>query len=179
MSLLETLHRSGGIDAIAKELALPPAIIAVGVERLLPHVREGFARLAGGVHPDPDGYPELRAMLDELGGWRLATTMLLPGPTELDHGELILKRVDLQPAARIEIANGVAAESGVDAAALLQIFPLLAMLLGGYISARLSGEERGLLRPSEEEGMAALMDDRMDNVSLQEILDPFSKRMAG
>ena len=125
MTILATLRQSGGIDALARQLGGPPAVIMAAVEATLPGLIESFRQYS-------DGMPGLLQVIEAAGGVALAQSIM-------SHD-----KVDSQPGAKIlaSIQAGTAqsganpAETGVDPDLRQRLMPLLAMLLGGYLSAR-------------------------------------------
>ena len=84
-NLLDMLRRSGGIEAVSKQLEIAPGVAAQGVEALLPALVGGFARrgeVAGGGEA---GLGDLVGMLGGLGGGGLAANVLGPDVL-LAHG---------------------------------------------------------------------------------------------
>ncbi len=131
MDFFAMLWRSGGIDAMARQVGVPPAKAMAGVRALLPPLLDGFRQYRGGM-------PELLAVLDELGGGSLAAAVMSVDSVDPAGGEALLARI----AGSAEIRRGLAdacKTGGRDPAALEAMLPLLAMLIGGYVAARAEG----------------------------------------
>jgi hypothetical protein len=135
MDLLATLRRSGGIDALARQVGSPPRPVSGGVEALLPAVLGGLRDYAQRIGGDP-GVRALLAMIDGLGDGNLAAEVMGPGPLTVEAGDRILAQFFGSPGAKRQLARDVAAESGQDPAMLERILPILTMLVCGYVSAR-------------------------------------------
>ena len=136
MDIFATLRRSGGIDALARQTGMTPPDAARGVEALLPALIGGFRRtveIAGGGMP---GIARLVAMIDARGGGEMAASVLHPDPLDSTSGEALLGGV----LGRKEISRAIAARAGeatgLESSALERVLPVLAMLVGGYLSAR-------------------------------------------
>ncbi|MFN5784253.1 MAG: DUF937 domain-containing protein, partial [Novosphingobium sp.] len=137
--LLDTLRRSGGLEAVSKELGLPPATAAAGAEALLPAVLGGFRKRTEAVGGGAGGLGNLIEMLSGLGGGELAGNVLAPGPTEVGRGNEVLGEIFGTKAVSRSVAQDASARTGIDPEALKQMLPRLAMLVGGYLSARAGG----------------------------------------
>lgn len=146
MNLFTTLRRSGGIEALARQINRPSADVAAAAEALLPEVLSCLRSYAVQEGDGEVGINRLLALLDELGGGRLAVDVMGPDKIGRALGHAVLERIceDDRPA-RLELAE-IAASSGIDAGLLEEVQPPLATLVCGYISARVggSGEQEGL-----------------------------------
>lgn len=120
MDLITTLHRSGGIVALARQLAIEPADCAGMVEALLPPLtaalRGCYQRLGA------DG---LIKVLADQGGVGLAAAIMGMEPVDPAKGWALLDRMGID-------ASDVSA--GGDAVLVARLLPLLAMLIGGYLA---------------------------------------------
>lgn len=137
--VLEMLRRSGGIEAVSRQLEILPAMAAAGTEALLPAILGGFgkhAEEAGGGEP---GLAALVGMLGSLGGGALAANVLAPEPADIARGNAVLAEIFGSKDVSRAVAADAAARSGIKPVVLEQILPLLAMLVGGYLSARAGG----------------------------------------
>lgn len=138
-NLLDMLRRSGGIEAVSKQLEIAPGVAAQGVEALLPALVGGFARrgeVAGGGEA---GLGDLVGMLGGLGGGGLAANVLGPEATDTGLGNQVLGEVFGSKDVSRSVAADAAARTGIDPEVLKKMLPLLAMLVGGYLSARAGG----------------------------------------
>lgn len=139
MDVMDMLRRSGGVDAIAKQLGIPPATAAAGAEALLPAIVGGFRKQGEAVGGGDAGLGGLIGMLGALGGGRLAANVLGPEPTETARGNEVLGQIFGSKDVSRTVAGHAAGQTGLDPALLKQMLPILAMLVGGYLSARAQG----------------------------------------
>lgn len=139
MDMLATLRRSGGIEALARELGIPSAAAAAGTEALLPAIVAGFRQ-----HRDTEGGGEaglsaVATMLEGLGGGSLAAAVMGPDAADFAPGNGVLGAIfGTKDVSRI-LADQAAQATGLEPAMLKRMLPLLAMLVGGYLSARATG----------------------------------------
>lgn len=135
MDLLTTLHRSGGIVALARQLDMEPPASASLVEALLPP-------LAGALRSCHQriGARGLLNILSEQGGAGLAAAIMGLEPVDPGKGWALLKRLDID-------ASDIAIQE--DAVLAARMLPLLAMLIGGYLAA---------IELSRDDAHAALME---------------------
>lgn len=139
MEMLETLRRSGAVDALARQLGIEPARAASGVEALLPAVLDGFRRRANDAGGGEAGLRDMVEMLSVLGGHDMARNVLFPEATEIRKGEaLLVQLIGLEDASRMAELEG-ARKTGLDPDILLRMSPILAMFVGGYLAARVRG----------------------------------------
>lgn len=139
MDVMEMLRRSGGLDAVSKQLGIPPAIAAAGADALLPAVLGGFRKHADGAGGGDGGLGSLIGMLGTLGGGALAANVLGPDETDVSKGNDVLGQIFGSKDVSRSVAADASGKSGVDAETLKKMLPLLAMLVGGYLSARAGG----------------------------------------
>ena len=139
MNLTDILRSQGGIDAIANQLGISPADAERGAGALLPAILHGMGQQTT---PDPAGAGGsgggggLADILTQLGGGALATNVIAPEPTELDKGNSILGQIFGSKDVSRQVAGHAAQGSGLDPEILKQMLPILAMLVGGYLSSR-------------------------------------------
>ena len=131
MDMLATLRRSGGINALARQLGEPPAAAKAGVQALLPLLLAGFVHYSGKL-------PEVLHIFSDLGGGGLAAQVMGFEPTSPAQGMALLGRV-IGDSDAIRGAIDADSEGGADTAMLERMLPLLAMLIGGYVAARAAG----------------------------------------
>ena len=141
MDLLATLLRSGGIEGLARQSGLSSSAALAATEASLPVLVGGMRRY---VHDHGGGRAGLARLLDllgEPGGGGLAAQVMGSSPLSMVLGEDLLDR--LFPDGD---AEALLAATGANPRELEAFWPLLAMLLGGYISARVaaSGDPRDL-----------------------------------
>lgn len=139
LDMLDMLRRSGGINAVSNELGISPATAAAGVEALLPAILGGFRKTTEAAGSGESGLGALVGMLGGLGGGGLAANVLGPEPTDLTKGNEVLGQIFGSKDVSRSVAADAATRTGIDPASLKRILPLLAMLVGGYLSARAGG----------------------------------------
>ena len=136
MNLTDILRSQGGIDAIASQLGISPADAERGAGALLPAILHGMGQQAT---PDPASTGSsgggLADVLTQLGGGALATNVIAPEPTEIDKGNTILGEIFGSKDVSRQVAGHAAQNSGLDPAILKKMLPVLAMLVGGYLSS--------------------------------------------
>lgn len=137
MNLTDILRSQGGIDAIASQLGISPADAERGAGALLPAILHGMGQQTtseGAVAEGSGG--GLADILTQLGGGALASNVIAPEPTELDKGNSILGQIFGSKDVSRQVAGHAAQSSGLDPAILKKMLPILAMLVGGYLSSR-------------------------------------------
>ena len=139
IDLLDMLRRSGGIEAVSKQLGVAPGVAATGVEALLPAIVGGFAKRSEAAGGGETGLGALVEVLGGLGGGSLAANVLGPDETEVGRGNDVLGEIFGSKDVSRSVAADAATRTGIDPATLKQMLPLLAMLVGGYLSARAGG----------------------------------------
>lgn len=139
LDLMEMLRRSGGLDAVSKQLGVPPAVAAAGADALLPAILGGFRKHADGAGGGEGGLGSLIGMLGTLGGGALAANVLGPDQTDVGKGNDVLGQIFGSKDVSRSVAADAAGRTGIDAETLKKMLPLLAMLVGGYLSARAGG----------------------------------------
>lgn len=132
MDLLTTLHRSGGIVALARQLRVAPASAAAAVERLLPELVAAFRN----IHAS-EGAAGFPVRLMALGGAFLAAEIMGAEAADPARGFAVLDWLGL------DVGRLPAGDTEQDESLLERIFPLLAMLTGGYLAATTMRGEDG------------------------------------
>lgn len=136
MDVVDVLRRSGGVEAVAQQLGLPTALASAGAEALVPAILGGFSRISAAAGGGEPGMAALADLLDGLGGGDLAARVLLREASEVASGNRVLGEVFGSKEISRTVAGRAAAQTGIAAETLERMLPLLAMLLGGYVSAR-------------------------------------------
>ncbi|MBU6266214.1 MAG: hypothetical protein KGN34_01655 [Sphingomonadales bacterium] len=129
--LFSTLRRSGGIDALARHAGITPTDAAVATRDLLPEVIARF-----GAHFGQGGVAGLTALLDRLGDGDLAFALHRGGAITAERRQrviAVLPGADRVAALLAEVRR----RSVVPAEMLAAILPLLVILVGGYLAARI------------------------------------------
>ena len=146
MVMLATLRRSGGINALSRHLNLSPADGAAAARDLLDQVvglyRDRFERSGGG----KAGVAALKGLLDPFGGGRMAMEILSSEPlAEGKPGQVLATLLPTDDAIQALIGKA-RNHSLLPADQLVAVLPILVMLVGGYLAARVetsaeSGED--------------------------------------
>ncbi len=137
MNLTDILRSQGGIDAIASQLGISPADAERGAGALLPAILHGMGQQTTSEGAVPAGSGGgLADILTQLGGGALASNVIAPEPTEIDKGNSILGQIFGSKDVSRQVAGHAAQSSGLDPAMLKKMLPILAMLVGGYLSSR-------------------------------------------
>jgi len=139
MNLTDILAQAGGIESMAKELGIPPAMAKQGADALLPAILGGFKKQAqsGG------GVEGLGGLLGQLGGGGLLDSVLGSQPTPVSQGNDVLGQIFGSKDVSRTVAGQAAAQTGIDSGILKQMLPMLAMMAAGYM-AKQGGESGGL-----------------------------------
>lgn len=139
MDLVGTFRRSGGIDAISRQLEDNNGSVRAAIEVLLPALVAGMrgnvARAGGG----RAGFDGLLALINRFGDGSLAAQVMGPYPPDAKQGVALGSAISGLP--EIEwLANVSAlADDRVGPDVLLRTMPLLVMLVCGYITALTAG----------------------------------------
>lgn len=139
MNLTDILSQAGGIDSMARDLGIPPALAKQGAEALLPAILGGFKKQAQG----SGGVEGLGGLLGQLGGGGLLDAVLGPQPTPVEAGNDVLGQIFGTKEVSRSVAGDAAAKTGIDAGTLKKMLPILAMLVAGYMAQRGDGTNSG------------------------------------
>lgn len=139
MDMMDMLRASGGLDAIAGQLGISPEVAQTGAGALLPAIVGGFQKQSDGSGGGAGGLGSLIGMLGGLGGGALADNVLGPEPTEVGKGNDILGQIFGSKDVSRTVADHASGQTGIDPAILKKMLPILAMLVGGYLSSRAGG----------------------------------------
>lgn len=139
MNLTDILAQAGGIESMANQLGIPPAMAKQGADALLPAILGGFKKQAqsGG------GVEGLGGLLGQLGGGGLLDSVLGPQATPVEQGNEVLGQIFGSKDVSRTVAGQAAAQTGIDSGILKQMLPILAMMAAGYM-AKQGGESGGL-----------------------------------
>ena len=142
MNLTDILAQAGGIESMASQLGIPPAVAKQGAEALLPAILGGFKKQAqsGG------GVEGLGGLLGQLGGGGLLDAVLGSAPTPVNQGNDVLGQIFGSKDVSRTVAGQAAEQTGLDSGILKQMLPILAMMVAGYMAKQggQSGEGGGL-----------------------------------
>lgn len=134
MQLTDMLAQMGGLQSVARQLGVSEGQVAQGAEALLPAILGGFQKQAQGQGTGLEG---LGAGLGGLGG--LLEQVLSPQATDVGPGNEVLGQIFGSKDVSRTVAQQAAQQTGLDASLLKQMLPLLAMLVGGYLSRQGGG----------------------------------------
>ena len=138
MNLTDILNQAGGIESMAKQLGVPPALAKQGAEALLPAILGGFKKQA----QSSGGLEGLGGLLGQLGGGGLLDAVLAPQATPVAPGNDVLGQIFGSKDVSRTVAGDAAARTGIDVGTLKQMLPILAMLVAGYM-AKQGGQGQG------------------------------------
>ncbi|NIJ37822.1 hypothetical protein FHR22_002525 [Sphingopyxis panaciterrae] len=137
MNLTDILQQAGGIESMASELGVPPAMAKQGAEALLPAILGGFKKQA-----QSGGIEGLGGLLGQLGGGGLLDSVLGSGPTPVGQGNDVLGQIFGSKDVSRTVAGQAAEQTGLDSGLLKQMLPMLAMMVAGYM-AKQGGQSQG------------------------------------
>lgn len=142
MNLTDILAQAGGIESMANQLGIPPAMAKQGADALLPAILGGFKKQAqsGG------GVEGLGGLIGQLGGGGLLDSVLGSQPTPVNQGNDVLGQIFGSKDVSRTVAGQASAQTGIDTGILKQMLPMLAMMAAGYMAKQggQSGESGGL-----------------------------------
>lgn len=134
MQVLDILKATGGIEAIANQLGIPPAMAEMGAGALLPAVLGGFKKQEQAAPAPSGGLGGLADILGSLGGAGLATNVLGPEPTDVSRGNDVLGQIFGSKEVSRTVAGHASGQTGIDPELLKKMLPIVAMLVAGYLS---------------------------------------------
>ena len=143
MDMMDMLRASGGLDAIAGQLGISPEMAQVGAGALLPAIVGGFQKQSDAAGGGVGGLGSLIGMLGGLGGAGLADNVLGPQETDVTKGNDILGQIFGSKDVSRTVAGHAAGQTGFDPELLKKMLPILAMLVGGYLSSRGGAQGEG------------------------------------
>src|SRR3546814_5595301 len=114
MNLTDILAQAGGIESMAKELGIPPAMAKQGADALLPAILGGFKKQAQSGGGAADGLGGLGGLLGQLGGGGLLDSVLAPQPTPVNQGNEVLGQIFGSKDVSRTVAGQAAAQHGND-----------------------------------------------------------------
>ena len=131
MQITDILAQMGGLQSVARELGVSQDQAASGAAALVPAILGGFKRQA---QSQPDGLQGLGGLLGQLGGGGLLDQVLAPQPTDVSAGNDVLGQIFGSKDVSRTVAQNAASQSGLDAALLRKMLPMLAMLVAGFMA---------------------------------------------
>jgi len=138
MNLTDILAQAGGIESMASELGIPPALAKQGAEALLPAILGGFQKQA----TTGAGAEGLGGLIGQLGGGGLLDAVLGSQPTPVEAGNDVLGQIFGSKDVSRTVADHAAGQTGLDSGLLKKMLPILAMMVAGYM-AKQGGEGQG------------------------------------
>src|SRR5688500_18811610 len=133
MDINEIVGQMGGLESIARELGVSESEARTGAAALLPAILGGFQKQA---QAQPGGLDGLDGLLGQLGGGGRLDNVLSPEPTDVNRGNDVLGQIFGSKDVSRTVAQSAAAKSGLPAAILKKMLPMLAMLVTGYMARR-------------------------------------------
>lgn len=157
MNLLDTLQRSGGIQALGRQAGTAPADTLALARVLLPALVARMRALVARDGGDEAGLAALVALFDRFGDGMLAADIMAAAPVAPGTGDALLDALFGAEGGDAAVAEAAAA-TDKDPQVAARVLGLLAMLVGGYLSARahsdglatLAAAIDGLFGPGEE-----------------------------
>jgi hypothetical protein len=144
VDMLDTLRRTGGLDALAARLSLKPAEATLAVGALIPPLLGGFRDYCEAGSSCETGIARLDALIARSGGVALARRVMTPGDASVVEGERILIEIFGAEETCRTIAMHAGGQSGLQTRDIRKVMTLLTMLVSGYMAARsLDGSEPG------------------------------------
>jgi hypothetical protein len=131
MQTTDILAQTGGLQSMARELAISESQAASGAAALLPAILGGFKKQ---VQAQPTGLEGLGGILGQLGGGGLLDDVLAPKPTDVSRGNDVLGQIFGSKEVSRTVAQNAATRSGLDPGLLKRMLPMLAMLVAGYMA---------------------------------------------
>lgn len=131
MQITDILSKMGGLQSMARELGVSEAQVASGAEALAPAILGGFKKQA---QAQPAGLEGLGGLLGQLGGGGLLDDVLGSQPTNVSRGNDVLGQIFGSKDVSRAVAQNAASQTGLDPSLLKKMLPMLAMLVGGFIS---------------------------------------------
>ena len=155
MDMFTTLRRSGGLDALARKLNVQPPVTALGTSIFLPVIMAGFRGYFEDAGGGAAGLASLGAYLGGIGGGELAVAVMMPNAVDIGPGVTLLHdMVGPDAVVAAKVVHGCI-DTGLDKQIAERFLPLLAMLVGGYLAARIDGT--GLPGQINDEEIVALL----------------------
>lgn len=181
MQVTDILARSGGIEKVASALGMSESQVQAGAQALLPAILGGFKKQ---VKAQPAGFEGVEDMLRKMGGAGLPDQVNATEPGALDQGNQVLAGIFGSKDVSRAVAQSAAAQTGVDAAQLKKMLPMLATMVVGYMAKQQGAEAQPTGRIGQffervfekegwggKAGLAAMLDLDGDGNPLDDILE--------
>jgi hypothetical protein len=179
MGILDVIGGTGGLQSIARELGMDERQVSTAAAALLPAILGGMMKQT---QAQPSGLEGLLGALGGLGGGGLLDDVLGPQPTNVNLGNDLLGQIFGSKDVSRTVAGSAATRTGLDPALLKRMLPMLAMLVGGYLSRQAAAPAASQLRPgmggmtgsgstrAATPGLASMLDLDGDGNPLDDIL---------
>ncbi|MCB2078493.1 MAG: hypothetical protein KDE55_12445 [Novosphingobium sp.] len=156
MDVVAILRRSGGLDALARQLGEKPPQVYAGATAMMPGLIDAMRAQVQALGGSRIGVNRLVTMFENYGNGKLAEDVMAPGKVDPAPG-LELLGIMFGPEGALSLAAGEPARaSGVEAALLEAMLPLLTMLTCGYFSAMAIGN--AAVAPQGGTGFGAIVE---------------------
>ncbi|MCZ7564373.1 MAG: DUF937 domain-containing protein [Burkholderiales bacterium] len=136
MQITDILARMGGLRSMARELGVSETQATSAAEALVPAILGGLKKQA---RSQPSGLEGLGGLLGHLGGGSLLDEVLAPQPTDVSHGNDVLRQIFGSKDVSRAVAQDAASQSGLDPSLLKKMLPMLAMLVAGFVAKQQGG----------------------------------------
>ena len=136
MQLSDILNQTGGLQSIARELGIDEHEAASAASALGPAVLGGFKNQAAA---HPQGVQGLGGLLSQFGGSGMLDAVLASSPTDTAPGNNVLGQIFGSKDVSRAVAQNAASQTGLDPSLLKKMLPMLAMLVGGFMSKQRAG----------------------------------------
>jgi hypothetical protein len=137
MQINDILEKTGGLNAIARELGISETQAATGAAALIPAILGGFRKQAQA----PAGLDGLGGLIGKLGGGALLDNVIGAQPTDVQPGNDVLGQIFGTKDVSRAVAQNAAGQSGLDPAVLKKMLPMLAMLVAGFMAKQRSSDQ--------------------------------------
>ena len=131
MQITDVLNKTGGLQAIARELGISESDAASAATALAPAVIGGFQKQA---EEHPQGLNGLGGLLGQLGGGGLLDSVVSSTPTDTTPGNNVLGQIFGSKDVSRAVAQNAATQSGHAPSLLKKMLPMLAMVVAGYMA---------------------------------------------
>lgn len=154
MEIGDLLAQMGGLQSMASELGVSEQQAASGAGALLPALLGGIGKQA---RSSPGGANDLGSLFDQLGGAGLLDQVLAPQATNVDPGNNVLGQVFGSKDVSRAVAHNAAAQTGLDAALLQKMLPMLAMVVAGYFAKQNAAGQQAAPAGGLDGGLGGLL----------------------
>jgi hypothetical protein len=135
MGITDLFAQSGSLRSIARELGITEHEAEKGAAELAPAILNGFHERS----QQPGGIESLDSTVGQLGGAELEDNVVSPEPTDIKRGNSLLEHIFGSKDVSRNVAQEAAQRSGVGAAVLKKMLPMVAMMLAGRMARQGGG----------------------------------------